>query len=80
MALPPELSAAARRVIGRLARFPWLWDRLDEELQDFGAKKAHGSIIVDFEKPDETVTLKLAESYGDVKDVDVTVIRKVRKP
>jgi len=42
-----DLSAAARRVIGRLARFPWVWDRLDEELQDFHAKKAHGQIRVE---------------------------------
>jgi hypothetical protein len=67
MSLPPELSAAARRVIGRLIKHPELWDQLDAELQDFHAKKAHGEI-----------TIVLGESYGDVKDVDVTIVRKVR--
>jgi hypothetical protein len=80
VSLPPELRAAADRVIGRLSQFPWLWEALDAELQDFHAKKAHGEIAVDFDKDDEVVTLKLSESYGDVKDVDVTVVRKVRKP
>jgi len=68
MELPAELPAAARRVIGRLARFPWIWDRLDEELQDFHAKKAHG-----------TITVELGECYGDVRRVEVTIKRQARK-
>jgi 16S rRNA G966 N2-methylase RsmD len=43
----------------------WVWDRLDEELQTSTRRRLTGR--------------STSESYGDLKDADVTINRKVRK-
>ncbi len=69
MEAPPEIPRELLEVAAWLSRVPWIWKALLDELSEQQARKVHFRLRLD-----------LVGSYGSVKDADVTMERKARKP
>jgi hypothetical protein len=69
MTAPPEIPRELLEVAAWLSRVPWIWRALLDELAEQQRRKVHFRLRLD-----------LVGSYGSVKDADVTMKRRARKP